>query len=93
MVANNARAPLRVRDDRYTVSDVQCFLSHNFVRYKPCDRVIRSRDFRQQLRFGVVVECAGIGHLSAGFGVDHGAVEHYFAAFARFQFADRPGLA
>src|SRR5262249_53943460 len=40
----------------------------------------------EKLRFRGVVERAGVGHLAAGFGVDHGAVEDDFAALAGFQF-------
>ena len=42
----------------------------------------------ETLGTGIVVEAAGVRHLAAGFGVDGGAVEDHFAAFAGFEFVD-----
>ena len=90
MVANDARVPLCVGNDGYAVAYAQSFLRDDFVRDKSRDGVIGAGNFAEQLRSCVVVERSRIRHLSAGLGVNHGAVEHHFPDFARFQLVDWP---
>jgi len=64
------------------------FLGYHFVRDESRNGVERAFHFGEFLRFGVVVEPAGVGHLPARFRVNHRAVEHHFAGFARLQLID-----
>ncbi len=89
VIANDARPPFRVRHNRYAIPHAQRLLRHNFVRHEPRHGIKRPLHFREQLRLRVVVERAGIRHLPARLRINRRAVQHYFAAFARFQFIGR----
>src|SRR5207245_4372883 len=56
------------------------------------DRIKRSLHLREQLRFRLVIERAGVRHLPARLRVNRRAVQNDFAALAGFQLADRPAL-
>ena len=87
VIAHDASAPLRIGDNRDAIADAERFPGCHTVRHKSRHRVERSGHFCELERARIVVESASIGHLPARFGVNHGAVQHYFTAPAGLQFA------
>ena len=90
VVALDVRAACGIGDGGDAIANVQGFLRDDAMR----DRARRPDSTRRGLRrlrarFGVVVKCAGVGDLSAGFGIDGGAIENDFGFFARADFVDR----
>ena len=79
----------RIGDGGDAVAHVQIFLRHDAVRDQPRDRIIRAAHFGHFERFRIVVEAAGIGDLSARFGIDRGAVEDDFGFRALLDFVYR----
>ena len=92
VVADNPRPPLRIRHHRHAIPHAQSLFRYDFVRYQSRHRIKRSGHIREQLRFGVVVERAGIRHLPARLGVNRRAIENHFSALARLQLIHRPIL-
>ena len=89
VVAHVARAALGIGDGGDAVADAQVFLGDDAVRDESGDRIIRAVHFGDFERFGIVVEAAGVRDLSAGFGIDRGAVEDDFGFRALLDFVYR----
>src|SRR5579863_9706846 len=82
VVAHYARAAFGVRQHRYAVAYAERFFCGYPMRDESCDRIVSATHFREDLRFGAVVERSGIRHLAAGLGVNRGAVQHHLAVLA-----------
>src|ERR1700730_18394002 len=85
MIAHDARAALRISLHGDAIADAEGVRRYDAVRDEASDRVVRASTSGDQLRAGRIVERASIGHLPAGFGVNHGTVEDNFARFAGLQ--------
>ena len=92
VVADNPRPPLRIRYHRHVIAHAQRLLRHHLVRHQPRNGIESSSHIREQLRFRVVIERAGVRHLSARLRINHGAVEDHLAALPGNQFVDWPKL-
>src|SRR2546429_4792364 len=75
VIADDARAPLGVGDDRNAVAHPQRFRRHYPVRDQSRNGVERTSNSREFLCAGIVVEGPGVRDLAARFGVNDGAVE------------------
>src|ERR1700688_2330228 len=82
------RATLGVSYHGDAVAHVEGFFRGDAMSDEASDGIERTAYVSETLRAGVVIEAADVSHLAAGFGVDGGAIEHDFAAFARFEFVD-----
>src|SRR6202171_1108338 len=88
VVAHDVRAALRVGNHCDAVAHVKRFLGGNAMSDQAGHGIKGAAYVCETLRAGVVVEAADVRHLAAGFGVDGGAIEYHFAAFAGVEFVD-----
>ena len=82
MIAHHTRAPVGIGNHGDAIAYVQSFFRNDAMRYQPRDRIVRAGNFRQYLRFRVVVKRACVGNLAARLRINRGAIENYFARFA-----------
>src|ERR1700693_3560244 len=88
VIAHDVGATLRVGSHSDAVAHVKRFLRGGAVSHQSGHGIKCAAHVGEALRAGGVVEAADIRHLAAGFGVDGGAIEDDFAAFAGFEFVD-----
>ena len=92
VIALDVLAPRAVGVARDEIAHGKFFLRHNAVRDQAGDGVIRAAHFGNLHRVLVVPERPDVGNLSAGFGVENGAVQNDFAFRAGRQFVHRAVL-
>ena len=89
VVAHVAGAAFGVGDGGEAVADMQIFFGDDAMRDHAGDGIIGAANFGEFERSGIVVETAGVGDLTAGFGVDGGAVKDNFGFGAGLDFVYR----
>ena len=92
VIAHDVGATLSVSDNGDAVAYVEGFFGGDAMSYEAGHGIEGAAYVGDPLRAGLVVEAADVSHLSAGFGVDGGAVKDDFAAFAGFEFVDGAGF-
>ena len=78
VVAHVARAAFGIGNGGDAIADLQIFFRDDAVGDESGDRVVGAFYFGDFEGFGIVVETADVCDLSAGFGIDGGAVEDDF---------------
>ncbi len=88
VIALDVLAARAVGVSRDAIAHGEFFFCHDAMRDQAGDRIIRAAHFGKLHRVLVVPKRADVGDLSAGFGVEHRAIEDDFAFRSRWQFVD-----
>src|SRR5262249_15216963 len=65
VIAHDAIAAFGIGDDGDAIADAESFLCGDFMCDQSCDGIKRAGHFREELRFGIVVERPSVADLSA----------------------------